>query len=284
MFIELEGGPDRCSPCMIEKGVANPCPPIGSVYAMKEVKDCAMKCPHQSIISKVSACEDTTGDITLAQCFAKGTSAVSKCMWTQYLDGGGKLGATCGPCSVAGIGTIPCVTIGMPGPVPGTVSQLCASQCDEQCDPMLPGCSNPTAPPPAPVPQAWSPKDFKIAVDDDAPTYYVTKVMPPYGRKQYEAAARLGAQSAMWGPDTKQPPSAPVSIYGSPPLEGPTLPPDLPVMYGPAPPGMPGVPPPGYGYGTAPPPDMVAAAKSSFLEKSRLRHIKRSPSPAPGWF
>jgi len=278
MFVELEGE-NRCLPCEMEKNVPNPCPPIGSVYAMKVVKDCAMKCGHQQIISKVSACEDTTGDITLAQCFAKGTSAVTKCMWTQYMEAG-KLQGACGPCSVAGIGTIPCVTMGMPGPKPGTVAQLCASQCDEQCDPMLPGCSNPTSPPPAPVPAAFSPEAFKIATTDDAPTYYVTKVMPPYGVKQFENAARVGAQAAMWGPDTKQPPSAPVSIYGPPPFEGPPLPPGLPVMFGPAPPGIPGVPPPGYGVGTAPPPSMVEASKTQFIQRNALLSKLRSKRSA----
>jgi len=265
MFLELEGE-NRCLPCELEDS-PNPCPPVDSVYAMKKVKRCTMQCGHQAVISKVSACEDTSGDITMAQCFAKGTSAVTKCMWTQYSQGG-KIGTACGPCSVGGIGTVPCVTAGMPGPAPGSLSILCASQCDEamSCDPMLPGCSNPTSPPPPPAPMAWTPEDFKIKMDKDAPDYIVTKVMPPYDVKSFENAARLGAQAALWGPDTKQAPTAPLAIFGSPPVEGPPLPPELPVLYGPAPPGMPGVPPPGYGFGTAPPPAMVEASKSQFLQ------------------
>lgn len=247
-----------------------PCPPVDSVYAMKKVKRCTMQCAHQQIITKVSACEDTNGDITLAQCFAKGVSAVTKCMWTQYTNGDGSLGGACGPCNVGGVGTIPCVSAGMPGPLAGTLAFDCASQCgdDMGCDPMLPGCS-PTAPPPAPVPAAFSPDVFRIEMADDAPTYYATNVQAPYGLKNYENAARVAAQAAGWGPDTKQAPSAPLSIYGSPPIEGPAMPPGLPVLYGPAPPGMSGVPPPGYGFGTAPPPAMVEAAAAQALLQRR---------------
>merc|ERR1719388_330729 len=97
-------------------------------------------------------------------------------------------------------------------------------------------------------------------------------VLPPYGVKDFEDAARTAAQTAMWGPDTKQPPSAPVAIYGPPPFEGPTLPPTLPVMYGPAPPGIPGVPPPGYGYGTAPP--AAVALSGSLLQTDRRAEAK----------
>jgi len=274
MFLELDGE-DRCLPCDLE-GSPQPCPPVDSVYAMKKVKRCTMQCAHQQVISKVSACEDTSGDVTLAQCFAKGTSAVTKCMWTQY-SLNGKLGGACGPCSVGGVGTIPCVTAGMPGPIAGSLSVLCASQCDEatSCPPMLPGCSNPTSPPPAPVPAAFSPEAFNMKMADDAPDYLVTKVMPPYGVKEYENAARVAAQAALWGPDTKQAPSAPLSIYGPPPVEGPSLPPGLPVLFGPAPPGMPGVPPPGYGAGTAPPPAMVEASKNQFLQTGEQTSLAR---------
>merc|ERR1719482_730644 len=87
---------------------------------------------------------------------------------------------------------------------------------------------------------------------------------------QYTEASAVAAHSAGWpAPGNPLPPDAPVSIYGPPPFEGPTLPPTLPVMYGPAPPGIPGVPPPGYGYGTAPPPAMVALSGSLLQTKRR---------------
>jgi len=248
---------------------------------MQKVKQCTMQCAHQQIVTKVSPCEDTSGEITLAQCFARGTSAVTKCMWTQFSDAGALKG-TCGPCMVGGVGRIPCVTAGMPGPFAGSVSTLCMSQCDDSadCEPMLPGCSNPTVSPPPPAPMAYKPEDLKIAVSDDAPQYYVAKVPPPYGIKEMENAARLAAQAAGWGPDTKQPPSVPFSIYGVPPTSAqnaiaPTIPPGVPIIYGPAPPGMLGVPPPGYGLGTAPPPEMAELAKTQSL-LSVARKLRRA--------
>jgi len=262
MYIEFEDAPSRCTVCE-GFGAQLPCAPVGGIYAGHTVKECAMQCGHQTVLQEVSACEDTTGDITLAQCFAKGSSALTKCMWTQESLTKG----FCGPCSVAGVGTIPCPPGGALGMSPGGIVTMCVSQCDDACPPMLPGCDINTPPPPpllnGPVPLS----SLKIQMDKDAPDYIAIKVLPPYDKKEYENAARIAAQVAMWGPKTLQAPSAPLAIYGPPPVEGPSLPPGLPVLYGPAPPGMPGVPPPGYGYGTAPPPAMVEASKA-FLQES----------------
>merc|ERR1719409_1430905 len=234
-------------------GAPLPCAPVGGIFAGHKVKECAMQCGHQTVLQEVSACEDTTTDITLTQCFAKGTSALTKCMWTQE----GLTKGFCGPCSAIGMSGAP-VT-------------MCVSQCDDPCPPMLPGCDINTPPPPpllnGPVPLS----SLKIQMNKDAPDYIAIKVLPPYDLKEYENAARIAAQVALWGPNTKMLPSAPVSIYGVPPPEGPALPPGMPVMFGPPPPGMPGVPPPGYGFGTVPPPAMVEASQAQFLQQGESK-------------
>jgi len=257
MFVEYEGGGGRCTPCEFD-GVDLPCMSAGAVDGSQKVKTCSMSCAHQKIMSIVSPCEDTTGDITLSQCHAKGASALTKCMWTQEdLTKG-----FCGPCSVMGVGTVPCPPSGGLG-MTGIVT-LCVSQCDDPCPPMFPGCTPTGAPPPLPnLPFPASATELRFG--KDAPDYTLVKVLPPYDKKEWEAAARTAAQTAMWGPNDFLPPTAPVSIYGPPPPEGPTLPPGMPVMYGPAPPGMLGAPPPGYGYGTAPPPAQVEMAKAAAL-------------------
>jgi len=277
-FLEL-ANENRCMPCEMD-GIDWPCPSVGSVYAMQEVKACSMACTHQKTVQKLSPCEDVSGDITLAQCFAKGSSALTKCMWTQYNDKHGKLKSVCGPCSMEGVGRIPSVSTGMVGPEgPGSLAVMCFSQCEDDCpQPMLPGCTPTAAPAPFP-PTPQPPETLNLHFSDDAPDYVTVLVPKPYGKHEWEMAARAGAQTALWGPDTVQPPSAPISIYGPPPPEGPTLPPGMPVMFGPAPPGLVGAPPPGYGYGTQPPPAMVDFAKGqSLLEaghRSRLRRGRK---------
>jgi len=117
---------------------------------------------------------------------------------------------------------------------------------------------------------------MRIHTSDDAPEYFAVPVNPPYGPKQYTEASEVAAQSAGWpAPGEDLPPDAPVVIYGTPPFEGPTLPPTLKVMYGPAPPGLPGVPPPGYGMGTAPPPENVAASEAQNAFLAIGRHTRR---------
>jgi len=270
MYVEFEDAPSRCSVCE-GFGADLPCAPVGSIFAGHKVRQCAMQCGHQKILQEVSACEDTTGDITLSQCFSKGTAALTKCMWTQE----GMVKTFCGPCSVAGVGTVPCAPGGAIG-MSGLPVTMCMSQCDDPCPPMLPGCDTNTPPPPPLLHGPSSLDSLKIQMNKDAPDYIAIKVLPPYDLKEYESAARIAAQVALWGPNTKQVPSAPLSICGVPPPEGPTLPPGMPVMFGPPPPGMPGVPPPGYGFGTVPPPAMVDASKAQFFQrKTRLRRVLR---------
>lgn len=233
-----------------------------------------MTCSHQKVQEIVSPCEDASGQTTLAQCFAKGSSALTKCMWTQEANGG-----YCGPCTVMGVGTIPCLPAAAVGPGGSAVIQ-CLSQCDDNCPPMFPGCTPTDAPPPIPNGPV-SLKDLKLVTSEGAPDYIAVKVMAPYDQHEFTEAARLGAWAAGWGPDTKLPPSAPVAIYGPPPIEGPNLPENMPVLYAPAPPGLVGVPPPGYGYGTAPPPAVVEAAQNqAFIAESESHETKKHSPPA----
>jgi len=278
MFIETDAK-NICLPCKLG-AVDIPCVPVGSIYAMKKVTDCQMKCGHQSILQKDGgiACTDVSGAISSSQCFAKGTTALTTCMWTAYTDASGAGKSSCGPCKVTGIGKIPCATPGMLGPEPGSTVGGCLSMCDAAvtewgvpCDgglgiPAVTDCHPvplPPAPPPAPIPL----NILRIHTDKNAPEYYAADVPPPYGVKQYTMASEVAAMAAGWpAPGEELPPDAPVVIYGTPPFEGPTLPPTLKVMYGPPPPGIPGVPPPGYGMGTAPPPENVAAAAKQLIQ------------------
>jgi len=262
---------------------------MGSVFAMRNVKTCNMNCAHQEIVTKVSPCTDLEGSITNAQCFSKGVSAETTCMWTTYTDKNGKNKNVCGPCAVEGIGTIPPYTPGNEGPEgPGSTVNGCTSMCDSPSTefgmpcggapdfvPAVTPC-HPTPPPPPP-PMAPVPLEvMRIQTDKDAPEYFAVPVPPPYGPKQYTEASEVAGQAAGWpAPGEDLPPDAPVMIYGTPPFEGPTLPPTLKVMYGPAPPGLPGVPPPGYGMGTAPPPANVAASKAQLLQVATGRRTKR---------
>jgi len=288
MWLELEDG-NLCLPCNFH-GVDIPCAPMGSVFAMRKVKQCNMKCAHQEIVTKVSACTDLEGTITNAQCFSKGVSALTNCMWTTYTDKNGKDKNVCGPCAVEGIGKIPPYAPGNEGPEgPGSTVNGCASMCDSPTtefgmpcgggvDPPVPAVTpcHPTAPPPPP-PMAPVPLEvMRIQTSDDAPEYFAVPVNAPYGPKQYTEASEVAAQTAGWpAPGEDLPPDAPVMIYGTPPFEGPTLPPTLKVMYGPAPPGLPGVPPPGYGMGTAPPPENVAASEAQNAFLAIGRHIQK---------
>lgn len=282
MFMELEGK-NLCLPCKFG-GVPLPCAPIGSLYNGDKVKYCQMTCDHQQVITKTSACVDVTGDITTGQCFAKGLSALQQCMWTSYTGVDGKVKNICGPCMVVGIGKIPPYAPGNEGPEGfGSSVNGCASMCDNPttdfgvpCDggvpPAIAAVTNchPTPPPPPP-PMAPVPLDvLRIHTNKNAPNYFAVPVNPPYGVKQYTEASMVAGYAAGWpAPGMPLPPDAPMVIYGTAPFEGPTLPPQLKVMYGPPPPGIPGVPPPGYGMGTAPPPENVKAAAEQFLELGR---------------
>jgi len=234
----------------------------------------------------VGACTDVSGSISVGNCMEKGATVAvpEKCMWTGYVDKNGAGKSICGPCSVGGIGEIPCLEIGQIGPEgPGSSATGCASSCSGfgmgSTDWGVP-CGGPPwnlvpavtpcfpVPAPAPPPKGTVPLPvFKIHTSPDSPNYYATYVDKPYGLKQWTQAAEIAARTAGWAPGNSLPPDAAVVIYGPPPVEGPTLPPTLKVMYGPAPPGIPGVPPPGYGDGTAPPAaNIEAAAAQGFLQ------------------
>lgn len=262
MWMELEGK-NLCLPCELG-GVNLPCAPMGSIFAQKKVKQCEMKCAHQQVISKVSACVDVSGGVTQDECFAKGTSAQTKCMHTEYQTKAGRKKSICGACFVVGIGKIPPYAPGNLGPEPGSTIVESSSQCDLAqdengipCDPAM-GIAAVTQCQPAPLPLgptagALPLQDLGMKVQQGAPMYYASVVTPPFGPKEYNEASAAAARAAGWPEATVLLPSAPVVVYGPPPLEGPTLPPTMVAHYGPAPPGIPGIPPPGFGVGTASP-------------------------------
>lgn len=282
MFVSLEGK-NLCLPCQWDK-INIPCPPTNSIFGGRQVKECQMQCAHQQVITKVSPCVDVTGDVSLDECFAKGQSAFSKCMHTTYTTKEGTAKNICGPCMIAGVGKIPPYAPGNLGPEPGSTVSVSSSQCDLSqtdlgvpCDPVLgiPAVTQcqPLPLPPGPTSGALPLQDFGIKVNKDAPTYYASIVEPPFGPKQYEVASAAAARAAGWPLGTALVPSSPVVVFGPPPLEGPTLPPSMNALYGPAPPGIPGLPMPGFGVGTAPPPskDAFIAVRERKTRRFRLR-------------
>jgi hypothetical protein len=100
-------------------------------------------------------------------------------------------------------------------------------------------------------------RSLGIPTNKDAPNYFAVPVQKPYGVEQYREAAKVAAKAAGWGDDVVLPPEAAVVPFGYPPVEGPTLPPNMKVLYGPPPEGIPGMPESGstpFGIGTVPPP------------------------------
>lgn len=282
MWLELSDK-NLCLPCEWD-GINIPCAPTNAIFGGKKVKQCEMQCAHQQIITKVSACVDVGGGVTLDECFAKGQSAFTKCMHTTYTTKEGQAKNICGPCMVAGVGKIPPYSPGNIGPEAGSTVALSTSQCDLSqtdlgvpCDPALgiPAVTQcqPLPLPPGPTSGALPLQDFGITVDKDAPTYFASIVTPPFGPKEYEVASAAAARAAGWPLGSAILPSAPVVVYGPPPLEGPTLPPQMRALYGPAPPGIPNIPLPGFGVGTAPPPmkDAFIALRERKTRRFRLR-------------
>jgi len=165
---------------------------------------------------------------------------------------------------IDGVGKIPPYAPGNIGPEAGSTIATSASQCDLSqtdlgvpCDPVLgiPAVTQcqPLPLPPGPTSGALPLQDFGIKLDKGAPTYYASIVEPPFGPAQYEKASAAAARAAGWPLGSAILPSSSVVVYGPPPLEGPTLPPGMRALYGPGPPGIPGLPLPGFGVGTAPP-------------------------------
>lgn len=262
MWLEMSDH-NACLPCEWE-GINLPCVPHGAVFAGKTVNQCEMQCAHQQIITKVSPCVDVGGGVTLDECFAKGQSAFTSCMHTSYSTKEGGSKSICGPCMIAGVGKIPPYSPGNIGPEAGSTIATSASQCDMSltddgvpCDPVLgiPAVTQcqPLPLPPGPTAGALPLQDFGVKIDKDAPTYYASIVVPPFGPKQYEAASAAAMRAAGWPYGSSVLPSSPVVVYGPPPLEGPTLPPSMRALYGPAPPGIANIPLPGFGVGTMPP-------------------------------
>merc|ERR1719281_258215 len=118
-----------------------------------------MQCKHQQIITKVSACVDVGGGVSLDECFAKGQSGLTSCMHTTYTTKVGQSKSICGPCMVAGVGKIPPYMPGNAGPEPGSTIVSSSSQCDlaqdefgVPCDPVsgqpaVTQCQPPPLPP-----------------------------------------------------------------------------------------------------------------------------------------
>jgi len=277
MFLDL-GVKNLCLPCEFG-GVEIPCPSMNAVYNGHKVKQCVMQCAHQRVLTKVSPCTDISGAISTSQCFQKGITGGLppgiKCMWTGYVTASGQGKSICGPCTVPGIGTIPCNNLLDKGPEAGSTVMGCASMCDNApnefgvpCNPLalplpipaVPNCWGPPPPPPPPMKGVVPLETLKIKTGPDAPTYYAVTVDAPYGPRQYTEAASMAMRAAGWAPNAPMPPDAAVVMYGPPPPDAPTMPPNLRVQYGPAPVGMLGVPPPGYGYGTVPPEANVQAS------------------------
>lgn len=288
MWLELDSK-NLCLPCEWD-GINIPCVPEGALFAHKKVKQCEMKCAHQQILTKVSACVDVGGSVTQDECFAKGMSALTKCIHTTYTTSSGQSKSICGPCMIAGVGKIPPYQPGNVGPEAGSTVATSSSQCDVAqtefgvpCDPVLgiPAVTQcqPAPPPPAATAGPLPLQDFGIKIDKDAPTYYASIVTPPFGPKEYEVASAAAARAAGWPLGSVILPSAPVVVYGPPPLEGPTLPPGMKALYGPAPPGIPGIPLPGFGVGTAPPAASLISMKKT--KKRRLIQKQRALPQAP---
>lgn len=302
MWLDL-GEKNVCLPCEWE-GIDIPCAPVKTFWGGHQVKDCVMSCHHQKILTKISSCTDVSGGISTTQCFQKGITADEQCMWTAYTTKTGEGKSVCGPCNVGGIGQIPCYNAGDKGPEGGSSVDGCVSQCEGgsetndvgiPCDsangvPAVPNCFPTPAPPPPGKVGTLPLEVLKIATRPGAPEYFATAVDPPYGPREYTAAAALAARAAGWPDDgsTGLPPDRAMVIFGPPPKEAPTLPPTIKVMYGPAPPGIPGIPPPGYGMGTAPPPNVVKAAyaqdEGGFIQTatrgaSSMPQLPGSPPP-----
>merc|ERR1719160_1402001 len=127
-----------------------------------KVLECKMSCPHQETLSVPQyGCIDTSGFITKSNCFSKGKSTRSKCMFIAYKVGNKKK-TVCGPCYVSGTGGWGCPKKGGPGPEPDSTVYHCKSKCSKRCH-GPPHCPPTVAPPPDPPPP--SPGIISTAAD-----------------------------------------------------------------------------------------------------------------------
>merc|ERR1719468_51412 len=187
-------------------------------------------------------------------------------MWTSFTTSSGVQKSHCGPCEVLGIGTVPVPTPNGLGPELGSKGVIALSQCAASatkygipCDAMTPAV-NPCPPRPKtkkPVVKPLKPEPiWTLALHTlpSAPNYIAVRVPKPYGFKEYLDAAEVAARAAGWPVGTKLPPDVPVSVFGAPPLEGPTLPPTMKIEFAQPPPGINDMPVyTGMGYATASP-------------------------------
>ncbi|CAD7960205.1 unnamed protein product [Amoebophrya sp. A120] len=255
MFLQLENAPSLCLPCTFGE-TSVPCPAEQSVFAMQKVVKCDMACGHQEVLTKVSPCTDVLDkQITKNQCMSKGDASETKCMWIQY-DLNGQTESTCGPCEVGGVGTVSCYGAGNPGPEAGSKVLDCVSKCDEQtseygipCGGGVPAVTPCFVTPAPPDEIAVTGVDaYKVQAEEGAPEYFAAQVPAPFGAAEFAAASKAAAKAAGWYPDTKLPPETPVMVWGGPPENSTGLPHEVAPMWGPAPPGIPGVPAPGTGF------------------------------------
>jgi len=207
MWLEREDK-NLCLPCNWN-GINIPCVPQNALFNGKKIKQCEMKCAHQQVLTKVSACVDVSGGVSQDECFAKGQSAFAKCMHTVYTTSAGQTKSICGPCIINGVGKIPPYVNGNLGPEPGSSVVVGSSMCDlsqtdmgTPCDPALgiPAVTQcqPAPLPPGPTAGALPLKDFGIVVNKDAPMYFGSYVEPPFGPKDYAKASSAAMRAAGW--------------------------------------------------------------------------------------
>jgi len=206
-----------CLPCELD-GENIPCWNTGAWVNGKQVTDCKMSCSHQERIWQPEyACSDVSGFISQSQCFSRGATTGSKCMYLAFEDEKGEQKGTCGPCALTGSGNWGCPSHGDPGPEAGTKIISCMSQCDVLCA-GPPACPPTVAPPPPPPPP--SPGIVKVSLDDpqkmiSAPAPFAGTTPNPYAMGMaIEAAAR----KAGWKIGTPPPPKTywPVIYYRQP--------------------------------------------------------------------
>jgi len=242
----------------------------------------------QQLLHGVSSCIDVNGDITRGDCQAKGTASGQNCMWTSYKTEAGLKKSMCGPCKVEGVGELAPYMPHDDGPEPGSKVEASYSQCQEvfnkyglPCDPIN-GIAAVTPCKPTPAPEYPGGLPPPVSLDylglsryPGAPEYVAVPVPAPYDKAAYTKAATTAAQTAGWPVGSLLPPSVHVAVLGPPPLEGPTLPPDLKFEYVSPPPGLLGLPqatPPPSGFFAVPVPGAAPAAAppASLIETSSL--------------
>lgn len=242
MFLELDKR-NLCVPCEWG-GAVIPCVPQGAAYPQGTVRDCEMSCAHQQVVTKVSDCTDVSGDINTEDCYAKGSSAGISCMWTAYKRRDGTRRTMCGPCKIDGLGVVGRYSPGTIGPEPGSMIEASFSQCEDHQTGADKPCFDPSGCPKT-RPNMPPEKGDKPGIVDvtrlglnltlDAPKYYAASVPPPYGVKEFNAAAKVASKAAGWE-TTDEVKSVDRAVLA--PKEGPIIPPEFAQRKVPALPGL----------------------------------------------